>query len=123
MRHLLFCALLVTACGDPAVPTPEATNVPVPAWVEDLHPEARPVVTAGYAGVMACAAEVGGQPTGQLEMMLGIGNGKVKTNAVLSNETGSGALAECVTDRVRKWRFPKGFDGTMQLPFEFGGPT
>lgn len=110
--------LLLAACG---TPTPTSTwSGPPPDWVDELAPQARTVVSERYGEVMACSAEVGAV-TGEVKVMIGTQNGRVKTWAVLTNETGEPKMAECVLGKVRKWGFPKGFDDSLKLPFAFGG--
>ena len=121
MRSMLLCALLAlgSACST-STSTGPVPSVELPDWIEDLPPEARPVVSDGYASIMACGSEVGGDPQGEVSIMLGIGNGKVKTFGLLRNETGKRELVECVQDKARKLRFQKGFRTDLTLRFEFG---
>lgn len=117
MRAFVVCVWLAS-CGGSSGPVPQ---LQIPDWVEELPAEAQPVVADSYSTIMACGAEVGGDPVGEVSIVLGIGNGKVKTFGLATNTTGRRDLVECVQGKARKMRFAKGYRTDLRLRYEFGG--
>ena len=57
--------------------------------------------------------------SGRLEIEFNIRNKNVTSAAVFSNTTGDGGFADCVTKKIRRWKFPEGVEGQAIYPFIF----
>lgn len=62
---------------------------------------------------------------GRVKVKWSIRNDRVISARVIGNESGSGALAQCLISRLKNWRFPgavtKGDTGEIMFPFVFTG--
>ena len=81
-----------------------------------------PQVRACYERQLRNQPELHGQIT--MRFTVGAG-GRVTSTSVVSNSTGSDALATCVASNLRSWRFPEPEGGPVafEYPFRFGSPT
>ena len=57
--------------------------------------------------------------SGRIEVQWVVGNKRVTSISVLSNTTGNDALAECITKKVKRWRFGEEVQGAVSWPFVF----
>lgn len=56
---------------------------------------------------------------GRIEAVWNVHAGRVTQVELLINTTRNSELGDCVTTRIRRWRFPAGVEGEVSLPFAF----
>ncbi|MFH1467735.1 MAG: AgmX/PglI C-terminal domain-containing protein [Pseudomonadota bacterium] len=78
---------------------------------------------AKYTGqVKACyELQLKSNPTlsGRIEMLWNINNGRVTKVEVLDNSTDDDALAQCIAQKVRSWRFPTDLEPDAEVMYPF----